>query len=311
MRNSYTTLWLASIELLLASGLWGFGFIATRWVLEVLGPMELTVARFSIAGCIGLPLVLIKTGRGQWRHYAKLGFAPALFMLLMLVFQTWGMQYTTATKSGFITTLYVVFVPLIEIFLGGQRFSRWLWLSVGMALVGTALIVNLGLGALNVGDFLTVLCAICAAGQIYVLGLYSGRVQRAFVFIFYQCYWSLLMAAPTVSWSSMTEKLSRGWDLPDRFWVGLLMLAIGSTIVAFSLQVRAQRFLSPTVASLICLLESPIAMFFALYFLDESLSVTEWAGACLIFIAALMATLIEARTQKGLPTASPRGTMNA
>jgi drug/metabolite transporter (DMT)-like permease len=76
----------------------------------------------------------------------------------------------------------------------------------------------------------------------------------------------------------------------------MFSLAFGSTVLAFFLQVKAQAFLSPTVASLLCLLESPFAMIFAAALLGETLGPLEGAGAALIFVSAAGASVIESRT---------------
>jgi drug/metabolite transporter (DMT)-like permease len=77
--------------------------------------------------------------------------------------------------------------------------------------------------------------------------------------------------------------------------IGLLSLTFGSTLIAFALQVRAQRVLSPSIASLIFLLESPFALIFAIYFLNESMTDLQATGALLIFFSAVGATLAERR----------------
>ncbi len=298
MRSISPVLLLASLELLLAAALWGFGFIGTRWALDVLSPMEVTFMRFSLAGFVGLPLLLFASGLRDWRRYVRLGVWPALFLFGLLVFHAWGLQYTTATKSGFITTLYVVFVPIIELVLLRRRFPPMLGVAIAVALLGTGLIVNIGFGALNVGDLLTLVSALFAAAQIYSLGITGRLVPRAFLFIFYQCYWAALFSLPFVNFTDLSSKLLNTAHIPAHFWVGFGILVFGSTILAFSLQARAQRHISATVASLICLLESPFAMIFAFVYLGEILTPLELLGAILIMAAAIMAILAEARPKK-------------
>src|ERR1700704_6274220 len=97
------------LELILAGALWGFGFIATKWALEALNVAELAFLRFAIAGLVGLPVVLALKNKYSAAKKFRLSFMPAVFLMLTLVLQTAGLLYTTPTKCGFITTLYVVF----------------------------------------------------------------------------------------------------------------------------------------------------------------------------------------------------------
>jgi len=286
----------AILELLVAAALWGFGFIATKWILGTLGAFELLFVRFLLASLIGLPFVLAT--EHSFKKKFKLSFWPGVLLMGTLAFQTWGLEYTTPTKSGFITTLYVIFVPLLESALGRKRLPFEMWLCVLIALVGTGLIVDIGLGQINFGDALTFISAIIATGQIYWMGSVSPNVTRAFVFNVYQCFWCLFFFLPTLHFHEFFSKVSNCQAWPLQVWVGFLSLAAGSTIIAFYLQVKAQKDLSRTVSSLLFLLESPFAMLFAILLLGDRLTMRESAGALLIFVAAFLATWIESRPRK-------------
>jgi drug/metabolite transporter (DMT)-like permease len=302
MSRSNSNLWIASSELLVATIFWGFGFVATHWMLEVLNPVEIGLLRFGAAALIGLPFIWRTRTQLEWRHYAKLALPLALILTVMMLMMNWGLKYTTATKGVFITTLYVVFVPLIESAIRRKGFGVKVWACVLMALTGAALIADVGLGAVNQGDLLILVSSVLAAVQIYSFGLIGPRVKHAFVFFFYQCVWSALFFLPFVSLPSMFNKLGRAGSLSTHgvwhFWAIAAITTLGCTILAFSLQVRAQRHMSPTVASLVCLLEGPFAMFFAQVFLGEWLTPLEWVGAVLILAASVTAILFEARAQK-------------
>lgn len=285
-------------ELILAATFWGFGFIATVWALKVMDAFELTFVRFALAVVVCIPLVVRGLKRKLALNYLKWSLWPALFLFGTLVFQTWGLHYTTATKSGFITTLYVVFVPLLEAFHAKRQIALGLWLCVGGALFGTALIVNVGLDSVNFGDLMTFVCALFATLQIYYMGLISPKIERPFTFNAFQAAWCLLFSLPFLFHDQLPAKLleARSWE-----WTalgGVLSLAIGSTVLAFFLQVKAQASLSPTVSSLLCLLESPFAMLFAMALLQESLGNLESAGAALIFASAVGASYIESTRRR-------------
>lgn len=296
--------WIAAAELLLAAALWGFGFIATVWGLRELDPFELTFIRFALATLLLSPVLLLPRWRQEVVRYLKISFWPGVFFALLLIVQTWGLQYTTATKSGFLTTLYVVFVPILESSLSRQKLSGALWLTVGLAFLGTLMIVNLSfsnfLQDMNKGDLLTVLCALLATGQIYAIGLVSSGVGNALAFNFCQTFWAAMVSAPIALNHGLFLKLMHFSEWLPTAQAGLLSLVVGSTIIAFTLQVRAQAYLSPTVSSLLFLLESPFALMFAFFLLGERLGPVEAMGAVLIFSAAILANWIEARRRRQL-----------
>lgn len=287
----------AIAELLVAAMLWGFGFIAAVWALKVVDAFEVTLLRFALASMVGLFILYFNRKSIPFRQLLRWSFWPAVFLTGTLVFQTWGLHYTTATKCGFITTLYVVFVPLLESWHRGRKISREIWLCVAGALVGTLMIVNVGLTGLNFGDFLTFICALLAAAQIYYVGLISPNIKQPFAFNTLQSLWSALFCIPFFFHADLGSKLA-GWTAwPATAIAGLMSLAFGSTVLAFSLQIKAQARLSTTVASLLCLLESPFALIFALSILGEKLGVLEACGAAVIFLSAVGASWIESTTK--------------
>lgn len=277
----------AVLELILAAVFWGFGFIATIWALKFLSPSAIIFYRFLIAFSVSLiVLILTKTPRATYIHEAKLTFLPGILLWATLFFQTWGLELTTATKSSFITTLYVMIVPVLMWGMRKEKLSFLHWIGVAMALLGTALIIDLhrlqtSLEVFNWGDFLTLLCAFAAAASIISIGNRTSRTKSPFAFNAFQSFWVTLIAVVALPFSER-------WNLAgmsNEGWIGLMSLGLGSSLLAFWLQVRAQRVLSASVASLLFLLESPIACLFAFLLLNESMNPTQWLGAILIMIA--------------------------
>ncbi len=280
----------AYAELTFASALWGFGFIATRWGMEGLGPVWLQAVRYALVVSLAFPFWYFRKNRKPAAQALRIAAVPGIALGLTLLFQTYGLQYTTVTKSGFLTTLYVIIVPLIETIVR-RKAPQWRHIScVFLALIGTAFMTGMGPGALgqeagmaawNVGDLLTLACAMCAAVQILALGRLASQLGP-FEFNFFQSVWSGLIPVA----------LALGWTAPPSMTAvtsttvaGVLFLALGSTLLGFHIQIRAQRVISPSLASFFFLLESPFAALFAAYFFGERLSSTQWMGAALIFFA--------------------------
>ncbi len=278
----------AVFELSLAGVVWGFGFIAAKWALVDLGPVYLTVLRFLIAAAVGILIIFCtKTGQEALKKMNwGLAFVAGLLLAATLGFQTWGLCYTTATKSGFITTLYVLLVPILERGLLHRPLHRLHWLFATLALIGTAFICDFQAGDWNIGDFLTLLCAVAASFHILLVGVYSDRIGSPFPFNVMQLLFAGLLVVPFLALQPPQVLLPKS---PEA-WAGLISLTFGSTLIGFMLQVKAQKILSPSIASLLYLLESPFATLFAITLLGETLNLLQWSGAALILVAAAAAS---------------------
>lgn len=276
----------AYLELTLAGALWGFGFIAAVWALRGLNPAALTFYRFFFAFVVGW-LILAAMDRKNLFADWRLGLVPGFFIWATLILQTWGLLTTTATNSGFITTLYIVIVPLIRSFSHKERLSNLHWIWVGFALAGTGLIVQVqNMNTWRIGDFLTLLCAFGASFHILSVDKRAKKAKSEFGMNVYQSFWAMLLSTTLIFWQP-------GWDLGNlnlEGWLGLLSLAFASSMLAFYLQVRAQKVVPPSTASLLFLLESPFSALFAFILLQESLNFHQWIGAGLILLACVGVT---------------------
>lgn len=288
----------STLELLLASVLWGFGFIATVWALESFSAPMIIAARFIIAfGLSALTfIVLWSTFKDRFdREEFKLSFIPGALLAALLLLQTVGLEYTTATKSAFLTCLYAVMTPVAITIMGKVNFHLSLWLWAALALLGVGFIVEFEVAGFNFGDMLTVGCALGATFHFLVIGNIAHKIHHPFVFNVYQSFWAGVVALTVLPfWHSKAIQ----WPITGKANLGLLALAVLSTFIAFAIQIRAQKKLSETHVSLLCLLESPFALVFALFFLAEEPSGYQLIGCALIFISAAAATFYEAKKHK-------------
>ena len=299
----------ATLELTFAAAMWGFGFVGVVWALRYLGPFGVTGWRFALAFVVGSVVIAVLPGlrkQVNLREF-KLAFWPGIFLAGTLVLQTWGLKYTTATKSGFLTTLYVLVVPLLDMFILKRKAPRFHLIYVALALLGVALICDLpqmmfnsftvspvdtgsvavtSVEALartrwNIGDWLTLACMLAASLQIFWFGVIQKKITSSFNFNVYQTFWAGLIPLPLALWlEPLPTSLPHGEPL-----IGILMISFGSTLIAFALQVRAQKVISPSLASLLYLLESPFAAIFAFILLGERFTTQGSLGAALILVA--------------------------
>ena len=278
-------------ELLIAASLWGFGFIAAIWTLESFQPITSIVARFGLATLIGFAITWIIPSLRTRVHKSDLilSILPGFFLFATLWLQTWGLQHTSATKSSFITCLYVLIVPVIEWVFIHKKLPWIHWVCVSLALVGTALMVHLNIDEWNFGDSLTLGCSLMAALHILSIGWISQKVRSTFHLNIFQTAVAGIFAL--IAWSFSSESFPT--QLTSNALIGLLMLSCGSTLIAFTLQIRAQKKISSSLASLIFLLESPFAMFFAFVLLQEQISGMQFSGAILILASCALAVRSE------------------
>lgn len=279
----------AGLELGSAGAIWGFGFIVTVWILPYVGPVWISAFRFFFAAfLVGLASLFFPNLR---KRFAKADFfnsvIPAAALALMLVLQTAGLRYTSATNSGFITTLYVVLVPLLQMIFTRKRISLWIFFLIIVALLGTALVARFEAGQWNIGDLLTLGCAFAAALHILAIDRFASGARSPLSLNTFQSFWGAVFCVPL----ALRLDSFPAFPMPSIAWAGLVYLTVISTMIAFLIQIRAQRVLGPVTASLLFLLESPFSAIFAYIFLKDQLTPTQWLGGALILVSAALCIL--------------------
>lgn len=280
-----------SIELILAGIFWGFGFTATVWALPFLSPAAIVAYRFLAAFAVGILFF-------PWVNWKKISFRQELkysifagaTLGLCLFLQTWGLESTSAINSSFITTLYVVLVPFIARIFLSEKLHPLHWLCIALALAGTALIIQLNSIQIKLGDLLTLACAAIASIQIVYIGWIGDKSKSSFVLNSLQNFWAgipflLVLFSGKGHWNLML--------LDQKAWIGMISLTFGSTVIAFFLQLKAQKEMSPSLASLFFLLESPFSLVFAVLLLKENVTGLQLLGGLTIILACFLAIILE------------------
>lgn len=282
----------STAELVVAGSLWGFGFPATIWALQALTPSAIMFYRFVGAALLGAVFVFFRPG--GWRRHApvlarqlRTTWFAGLLLALAILPQTIGLQTTTAAKSAFITILYVVFVPLKAALFLRDRQPWRIYVAIPIALGGIALIVNLELAQWTVGDTWTLVCAFFAATHILYLGRRARATEDTFFFSAGQNFWTGIFCLLPLA-AGLDHGSWRLGDLTGTPLLGLLALTVGSSFIAFTLQVRAQRHLAPAVASILFLLESPFSALFAFFLLGETFSPLQVTGGLVIIFCCVL-----------------------
>jgi drug/metabolite transporter (DMT)-like permease len=282
--------WRADLLLVLVALLWGSTFVVVKDVLHDISTMYFLTLRFAVAS-LSLFVILLPAFRkagaaAVWRGLRG-GFVTGLFLWLGFLLQTFGLKYTTAGNSGFITGLYIVLVPLIA----AAAYRKWPKApelgGVAIAAVGMTILTIPSLHGgshFNVGDLLTAACAIAFAIHLLLLGYFSQRERFEAVALgqivcaFVLSALSLPIEHPAVLWN-------RGVLL------AILVTGLFATALAFTLQSWAQQYTTPTRTAVILALEPVFALATAVLVGGEALTVSSVAGGGLILGGILVVEL--------------------
>jgi len=282
--TSGTARWRADLALTLVAFVWGATFVMVKEALQEVSTMYFLALRFGLASLCMLALFLPAFRRmpvGELWRGLRGGAVAGAFLCLGYILQTFGLRYTTAGNSGFLTGLNIVLVPVI----GAAVFRRWPQarelLGVGVAAAGLAMLTiptadgGFSLSHFNRGDLLTVGCAITFACHLLVLGYYSQRERFEAV------------AVGQIVCSAILSSLSMSIEAPRIVWsrpvvTALLVTAILGTAVAFATQTWAQQFTTPTRTALIFALEPVVALGTAVLVGGERLTAAAVVGGALI-----------------------------
>lgn len=281
-----------ALLLAISTSVWGFGFIASRLTFESYDPFWSNGLRFMIASLLGLPiLIYLKSFERKdtpWRE----GFIGGFFLTGTLLFQTIGLNYTSVAKSGFITTLYVFFVPLTMMTIYKKKYNKVFWLLVLIALIGMALLCNLRLDDLNSGDFLVLICSLFASFHIIYVGKIAAHVKSPIEYNFIQNIFVAIFSISIAFIMKGKVNLVPLMNIHSNTFKGIFFLSVISSMIAFSIQVIAQKKIPSHIASLIFLLESPFAAYFGWIYFNEQLNVMNLVGAGLIMLAVILVPIL-------------------
>lgn len=284
------------LELILAGIIWGASFTLVRLALVDFAASTLIFWRLLLAFVVGELLLFFANRelfRSSWPD-ARSSMLAGLFLGLSLFLQTYGLNFTTVTNSGFITALYVVLIPIIAAVFFKQKIKpHHIVLSV-MAFTGMGFLLNLSEFNFHLGEILTLGAAFTAAFQIMFLGKVAKHTKSAFRFNTYQTFWSLITILPFLVFETHAKQI-RLWPETVQLTsvLSLVGLALLVSVLAFYLQVRAQRILSTTTSSMLCLLEGPFAFLFAAYFLSERLNGPQFFGALVILLSCALSVFMD------------------
>jgi drug/metabolite transporter (DMT)-like permease len=278
--------WRADLALALVAMVWGGTFVLVKDALTDVSPVLFLGLRFSAATiALGVLYVLNPSGRGAYGAWTG-GIVTGALLYLGYLLQTLGLQLTTPAKSGFITGLSIVLVPLASSIVYKKAPQLSEVLGVAIATTGLGLMTLTGRTLeMGKGDLLTVGCAVVFTFHIMVLGYYSRRMAFE---------WLTLLQIGTCA----AIGLGSFWwvETPVLHWNRQVFIAIAvtsllATALAFTVQTWAQRYTTPTRTALIFALEPVFAWATSFVLTNEVLSRRAAIGALLILAGILLVEL--------------------
>lgn len=289
----------SSFLLFLAAFIWGVAFVAQSVGMDYMGPFSFNGARFLMGSVVLTPLIIINRKKNKAKNQMEAGgkvtiaggICCGLALCSAALFQQFGIVHTTVGKAGFITTLYIIIVPIMGIFLK-KKVPGKVWIGAVIAAFGMYLLCMSERFALSKGDTYVFICAILFSVHILVIDHFSPKVNGVEL----SCLQFLTAGVISSVIALFVEK-----PVLQNFIDGIIPLAyagIMSSGVAYTLQVVGQKDLDPTVASLILSMESVVSMLAGWVILGQALSRRELLGCALVFGAVILVQLPDRKKKK-------------
>jgi len=279
------------LMLFLAAFIWGTAFVAQIAGMDRIGPFTFNMAR-SIVAVISLGAYLIFTKAKLPKDMSFLlkgGLVCGFFIFVGTSFQQIGLQYTTAGKTGFITSFYILILPFLTMIFLKHKIDVLTWISIIIGFIGLYLLAipNLSDFSMNKGDFIVFLGSFCWAGHILVIDYYSKKVNPVELSFLQFVVLSILSGICAFIFENETATLGNIFAS----WKPVAYAGFLSSGVAYTLQMVGQKYTKPVVASLILSLEAVFAALAGYLLLDEVMTSREFLGSFIVFLAMIFSQI--------------------
>ncbi|MGZ4031102.1 MAG: DMT family transporter, partial [Tumebacillaceae bacterium] len=286
---------------------WGATFVLVKEAINTMPPFTFLGVRFLI-GALLLALFMLLFNRSSLKNLNKeiwiAGTILGFTLFLGYAFQTFGLQYTSASKSGFITGLSVVMVPFMSLWLLRHRLKRNAMFGVAVATVGLGLLsLNKNLDV-NFGDVLTFLCAVSFGLQIVLVGRYAPKFQAFPLAMIQILTCGLFNLIGAVLFEDYTTAFSPAVLLNSSVLSALLICSVIATAVAFVAQNQFQKFTTPTRTALIFATEPVFAAVIGYFWANDHLTLAQIIG-CLCILAGMLIAEIGGNHEDSEPQPHP------
>ncbi len=263
--------------------IWGYSFVAVKNVVEYVPPFY-TVAIRKIVGALFLHFLFFRRMLKTSIKDVMISIPIGLALFSGFALQTSSSQYMEAGKVAFYTGSMVVFVPFFAWIIAKKKPTNTAFIGAFIAFLGLSALTFKDVGVIEIADITAILCAVMFALQIVLISISINKISSirlAVLQIYISGFTSLLFAI-------FIEEPPDLLALPNNIIYSLIYLSVACTGIAYLLQNIAQKFITPSKASLIMSLESFLGAFFGIIFLSEPLTINLAVGGMLIFLAILV-----------------------
>ena len=274
---------------------WGSGFVAQSEGMKFIGANTFNGIRMLIGSVIILPFACLsgrkseKPTQESRRALIISGVVCGAVLCAASTIQTWGLAYTTAGKSGFITAMYMIFVPIISIVIGKRISGRTIGCAF-IALFGMYLLCLYGTGIkVNRGDALTLVCALLFSVHILLVDRFTSNVNA----LRFSCLQFFVCGVINIILMFIVEKPSL--DVILSCAVPILYSGCFSCGIGYTLQPIGQRYAEPTTASILMSFESVFALIFGILIQHDPVTAHGLLGCAIMFAAIIIIQLPERR----------------
>ncbi len=274
----------AELALLTVTVVWGLTFALVKRTLESVTPFVFMTYRFALAFAV-MGAASIRLPRRLNRRTAAAGCLLGLFLYAAYSFQTFGLKYTSAGNAGFITGLFVVFVPVLSTLILKKRPGLLSLVSVGVAVVGLGFLsLQPGL-RVNSGDLLVLACAFTYSLHIIYMDRFVREHDLFLLTLVQMGVVALLQGASALAFEDLI--FPRGGFA----WMTIAVCGFFASAVAFFIQAWAQRLLSPVRTSVVLIMEPVFSVLFGMILLGERLTWRGWLGCGLMLAGMLISEI--------------------
>ena len=276
----------AELMLILVAIIWGFAFVAQRLGMEYLGPFGFNACRFLLGAASLTPLLFFFGNRQSIKHIIRPGLLAGLILFAGASFQQAGLVYTSAGNAGFITGLYIIFVPLLGL-LTRQLTNLNTWIGGVFAVIGLYLLSFQDIESINTGDLLVLAGAICWALHVLLIAKVAPEVDNLRLAI---CQF---VVCATLSGITALILEPQSFTLNNALisWKPIAYAGLISVGIAYTLQIFAQKHAPPAHAAIIMSLEAVAAALGGWWILGEQFTQIALIGCTLMLVGMIVSQL--------------------
>jgi len=291
MNNNKLSVFNSELLLLLAAIIWGFAFVAQKAGMDSIGPMAYNGIRFLLGSATLLPVIWYYNKKNKISTPLKnktniwfAGLVSGLVLFIAATIQQIGIVYTTAGNAGFITTMYVILVPVFGLFLK-QKVNLQTWIAAVIALIGLYFLSVSEEFTIVIGDALVLGSALFWAAQVLLASYYAPKVNIIKL--------AAIQFAITGALSLLISFLTETYSLQNIYDAAIPILYGGilSVGLAFTLQLIGQKNVIPSHAAIILSTESLFAAIGGWLILSEQLTTIQIMGAALMLTGVILSQI--------------------